>query len=457
MVKQKSIGTYYVFVASPRDMDPEREAVHTYFERYNNGSARHRGLRFEVIDFANCGSIGVGRPQALINAQTLFKHRDHLALVITLMGQRFGTPSGKAGSCTVEEFELAMAFHREHGWPEIKCFFREGWNPEFVPLDDEAMTAAAADMKKVKAFRASIKSGVPPIWYASFPDSSAFPARLQQDLDNWLNAVERPWNSEPVKVTELSEPDPEDDGPWWDSYFELLEKDCARLPLNLLKAEDFEAQLQDVFVPLDLVQPPSRARADGDDDDGDADDAELLARQMARGEGEQRQPVFEALAKERALVLVGDLGSGKTTLVDRLTQRLLTPGEAGPFAGLLPVRIVLRRVEVPATGEPDTAWLWQALERDIADRLQPVVADDQTRRHEAARIKRRITARLAGPQGLLLMLDGLDEVSEADGRRERLLLALRRVGLPRPRRSGHGPARGRGPSLSGRAGLARPR
>ena len=60
----------------------------------------------------------------ITTAQTLERFRDSLALVVGMMGQRFGSPTGKAESGTEEEFNWALESHYQTGFPEIKWFFR---------------------------------------------------------------------------------------------------------------------------------------------------------------------------------------------------------------------------------------------------------------------------------------------------------------------------------------------
>src|SRR5215472_4632280 len=121
----RRVRTYHVFLASPGDVEEERNAVRDFFDRYNRTSAAPRGLRFEVVDWENYSSAGVGRPQELITRQTLERFRSSLALVVGVMAQRFGSPSGTHESGTEEEFEWAVDSWRATGFPEVKWFFRE--------------------------------------------------------------------------------------------------------------------------------------------------------------------------------------------------------------------------------------------------------------------------------------------------------------------------------------------
>ena len=124
-LKPRSVDEYHVFLASPGDMNQERQIIREFFEEYNRVTARLWGARFVVIDWENYVTAGVGRPQELITSQTLEKYRGSLALVIGLMGQRFGSPTGDYESGTEEEFEWALNSYLDTGFPEIKWFFRK--------------------------------------------------------------------------------------------------------------------------------------------------------------------------------------------------------------------------------------------------------------------------------------------------------------------------------------------
>jgi len=106
-------------------MNAERGAVREFFQEYNRTTADNWSTRFEVIDWENYSSAGVGRPQELITKDTLERFRSSLALVIGLMGQRFGSPTGTSDSGTEEKSDWALNSHRARTWPEIKWFFRD--------------------------------------------------------------------------------------------------------------------------------------------------------------------------------------------------------------------------------------------------------------------------------------------------------------------------------------------
>jgi len=124
-IQPRHVRQFHVFLASPSDMNAERGAVREFFQEYNRTTADNWSTRFEVIDWENYSSAGVGRPQELITKDTLERFRSSLALVIGLMGQRFGSPTGTSDSGTEEESDWALNSHRARTWPEIKWFFRD--------------------------------------------------------------------------------------------------------------------------------------------------------------------------------------------------------------------------------------------------------------------------------------------------------------------------------------------
>jgi hypothetical protein len=190
---------YHVFLASPGDLDAERREVRAFFDEFNLYVAAGRGLRFVVIDWENYSTAGVGRPQQLITAQTLEKYRDSLALVLGLMGQRFGSSSGKYESGTEEEFYWALDSHLRTGFPEIKWFFKRLTTFCVSAAQPDAIQAALDQWKKVLAFKARLQggspaTGQPQLYYKEFVDLADFKDVLRRDLTQWLSSPDRPWS-----------------------------------------------------------------------------------------------------------------------------------------------------------------------------------------------------------------------------------------------------------------------
>ena len=208
------------------------------------------------------------------------------------------------------------------------------------------------------------------------------------------------------------------------AYYHALAAECARLPLGVVDPKfaapgrEGEVSLHQVYVDLDVVAPVRE----------EAEDTHAWGLRLARGEGDRRTPLLEALATPAAThaVLLGDAGSGKTTFVNYLVYRLAAAASdkdtqaedlPAPFQGLWPIRLLLRDVAtyVPAEAACGTAvMLWNALRADMAARLNEAAAE---------RLLPYVQARVWRGGGFFL-LDGLDEVPEAGRRRKCLLEAL---------------------------------
>ena len=208
------------------------------------------------------------------------------------------------------------------------------------------------------------------------------------------------------------------------AYLRALAEECSRLPLGVMDpkwvrtTQEKQIALPDIYVDLDVVTQA----LDKDQDE------HALALRLARSEGAARTPLLAAVAAPaaRALVLLGEAGSGKSTFVSYLTFLLATDSPAAPEAlrGLLPVRLLLREVaawQAPRTGTRAAAHatqggqlVWDALKADVARRLGQDAAD---------RLFGHLQNRLL-QQGGLFLLDGLDEVPEADQRRQAILQAV---------------------------------
>jgi formylglycine-generating enzyme required for sulfatase activity/energy-coupling factor transporter ATP-binding protein EcfA2 len=182
--------------------------------------------------------------------------------------------------------------------------------------------------------------------------------------------------------------------------------------------EAAELELAAVFTDLDVQDAPdSQKKLSGSP----------LPRKDEPIQGERnRLPVMAALSRQPKLVILGDPGSGKSTLVNFLalclageglrhrevnTHRL---GKPWKLPRLLPIRILLR--DYAARGLPEGKGLWKFLQDDLAA--------VQTSDGDLSPCLPLIKQSLERPGGALLLLDGVDEVPEADRRRVDLRKAI---------------------------------
>jgi hypothetical protein len=358
------LRTYYVFLASPGDVQEERRAVRAFFDGFNRNQARFRGLRFEVVDWENYSSAGVGRPQELITEQTLERFQPSLALVIGIMAQRFGSPSGTHESGTEEEFEWAVESWRTRGYPEVKWYFRKIEGLQVDPDPDKAL-AGIEQWRKVKAFRARMDEMEPRLYTREYRDLPAFGDLLDQDLGQWLNAPERPWSAGP--------PGPDHPLPPGDRLIQLTQRLDDSFVEQMRTGENIDAaQATARYVPLVFrTRKTSGTQGRGGPDEG---------------------PLEEFLAAERRLLVVGGGGSGKTTTMRHLAAQAADRALTDPRAPV-PVYVRLNSFD---TSEGGLGALLRLI--GVALDLEPTQAESEWR---------------SGSRALLFLFDGLNEVARA--------------------------------------------
>jgi tetratricopeptide (TPR) repeat protein len=130
-----------VFAASPGDVGPEREALGRAVSRLNRTLGPMIGATIELVAWETHTWPGSGGgAQAVINAQI-----GPYDIFVGMMWKRLGTPTGRAPSGTVEEFERAYAHWKEHGVPHLMFYFSR---VPFYPGDE----AAIMEMQAVRRF-----------------------------------------------------------------------------------------------------------------------------------------------------------------------------------------------------------------------------------------------------------------------------------------------------------------
>jgi hypothetical protein len=141
MARQETILS--VFVASPSDVEEERNRLAAVIRELNTTWSRDWGVRLELVRWETHAYPSFGKdPQAVINEQI----PDDFDFFVGLMWYRFGTPTGRAGSGTVEEFQRAKNRHdADPNTVKLMIYFKDAPAP-IAPskLDPQQLTKVAA-------------------------------------------------------------------------------------------------------------------------------------------------------------------------------------------------------------------------------------------------------------------------------------------------------------------------
>jgi hypothetical protein len=143
-----------VFLAAPGDVPTERRYVGEIVTELNRTVASDSGVVLQLVNWENDAFPGYGQDaQAVISEQ--IAEMSKYALFIGIMWNRLGTPTPRAASGTVEEFERAVETFRHKRQPAIWFYFRESASR----LDTEDQLE---QRKKVLAFKKNVQAnGMP--------------------------------------------------------------------------------------------------------------------------------------------------------------------------------------------------------------------------------------------------------------------------------------------------------
>jgi hypothetical protein len=151
-----------VFVASPADLEPERNRLEEVIRELNIAWSRTLGLRLELVRWETHGYPGLAEDAQAVLNQELPGDYD---IFVGLMWGRYGTATGRAGSGTEEEFARALArFRTDPQSVKIMFYFKDAPLPP-SSIDPEQLA-------RVQTFRASL--GVEGALYWTFVELDEF-------------------------------------------------------------------------------------------------------------------------------------------------------------------------------------------------------------------------------------------------------------------------------------------
>ncbi len=172
----QQVDVLKIFLASPGDVVRERNYVKEVIDEINRTTAPSKGVRLEVV--RSEGNVFPGyHPeggQAVLNAQ--IANMEEYALFIGIMWNRVGTPTLRAVSGTIEEFERAVKAWKSKKQPDIWFYFRQA--AASFNTDEEI-----EQRQKVLNFRKTIK---PCSFIRDYKTPSNFRDEFRIGISLWL-------------------------------------------------------------------------------------------------------------------------------------------------------------------------------------------------------------------------------------------------------------------------------
>lgn len=160
-----------VFVASPGDVQKERDSLPGVIEELNNTIGQSLGFVLELVRWETHCHPAMGRPQGVINEQI-----GKYDIFIGVMWKRFGTPTGEADSGTEEEFKLAYDEWKRDNKLHLTFYFSQA-KYKLNSVDETEQNA------KVLKFKQDLKSkGLS--W--DYPNAAAFASAVRPHLTSIL-------------------------------------------------------------------------------------------------------------------------------------------------------------------------------------------------------------------------------------------------------------------------------
>ena len=151
----KQIRILKVVVASPGDVQAERNLIEEVVKDLNQGVAADRKLRLEVARWETDAYAGFHpeEPQGLIDSLLEIEACD---VLISIFWNRFGTPTKDAQSGTEHELRKAISSLEETGRPHVMVSFNK---KHYTPQSD----AESEQMGQIRRFRDEL-SGKALLW-----------------------------------------------------------------------------------------------------------------------------------------------------------------------------------------------------------------------------------------------------------------------------------------------------
>lgn len=161
-----------LFVALPSDVVDERLQLAEVVEEFNRVLGKHHGVYVETLQWETHASPGLGRAEEVV-----LESMGDFDIMVGIMWSRFGTPTGKAGSGTEEEFDLAYDRWTQKKVTDILFYFCEA-RPPYPRSEDEP-----DQLQAVLRFKAKVQ-GLGMVW--TYSDRARFRDIVRPQLTDVL-------------------------------------------------------------------------------------------------------------------------------------------------------------------------------------------------------------------------------------------------------------------------------
>ncbi len=364
-----------VLIASPSDVTKERDRLIQVISEFNRSGQpiESQGFHVEALDWRTHVHPEMGRPEQVILNQLPVNSWD---IFVGIMWTRFGTPTGKLDektkltidSGTYEEFQNAYDSWKVKQRPLI-LFYRCRRKIDPAKLDP-AQTAKVDEF--FKQFSAGKEhEGI----YTEYDSAQDFERKVRTDLQKVILSLSRQEES---------------------SDEEEIEKKYLRSVLNehsTLKLYGFQSSLNVPVQTMKVFTSLRLSRFDGKPEG-------LATVQQLDRHLNPEEALRTAVAGKRLLLIIGDPGGGKTTLLKYYAVSSCDVAWSKKVldkASLIPILLPLRKV-------------------DPAKTFSAALSEWFTKSN--CPVSEQLCEHWLGKRGALVLLDGLDEISDVKKRQD---------------------------------------